>query len=167
MKITPVKSASIGGVCWIGTASVLHPSPFEMKWGILLLLLAPLVLMPLALRLARPETREGFDARLWEYAWSLQLPAAILLLPAFQFPEGVFAAILALPWLIVTAIISLSGLHRIYRRGIWPLESLSIDAGKVYLVIGGLWMVLSRLGVRPIDFDQVIVLLTAMHFHYA
>src|SRR5262249_32268023 len=86
---------------------------------------------------------------------------------AFAITEGLLAGILSLPWLIVTMIISLSGLLRIYRRGMWPLEDLSIDAGKSYLVIGGLWAALSRLGVRPINFEPVIVLLTAIHFHYA
>jgi YndJ-like protein len=37
----------------------------------------------------------------------------------------------------------------------------------IYLAIGGAWAVSDRLGFRPLDFDPVIVLLTAIHFHYA
>ena len=36
----------------------------------------------------------------------------------------------------------------------------------LYLPIGAGWLVLYRLGVRPLGFADVIVLLTGVHFHY-
>ncbi|MCI0336715.1 MAG: YndJ family protein [Acidobacteria bacterium] len=167
MSVTPVKSALVGLVCWFVTGFVLHPSPFDLKWGVLLFLLAPLVLLPLGLQLVEPETRNGVERWLWRYASSLQLPAAIALLTAFAFPAGLLAGLLCLPWLLTMAMISLSGLIRAWRRGVWPLAELSIDAGKSYLIVGAIWALLSRLGVRPLNFEPVIVLLTAIHFHYA
>ena len=80
---------------------------------------------------------------------------------------GDLAALLSLPWLAVTALISLEGLLRIARRGLAPLSDLCRDAGLVFLLVGGLWTTASRWGMRPLDFDEAIVLLTANHFHYA
>jgi hypothetical protein len=37
----------------------------------------------------------------------------------------------------------------------------------VYVAVGGLWAVVDRWGWRPLEFEAVIVLLTAIHFHYA
>ena len=37
----------------------------------------------------------------------------------------------------------------------------------VYLPIGGAWLVASRLGIQPLGFGDTIVLLTAIHFHFA
>ena len=39
--------------------------------------------------------------------------------------------------------------------------------GLVFLCVGGGWALLDRAGVRPLNFESVIVLLTAIHFHYA
>jgi hypothetical protein len=47
------------------------------------------------------------------------------------------------------------------------LRDISIDIGLLYLAVGGGWLALSRLGLNPLGFGDVIVLLTAVHFHYA
>ena len=47
------------------------------------------------------------------------------------------------------------------------VEELSIDAGLLYLPVGGIWLLLSRLGANPLGFGDTIVLLTAVHFHFA
>jgi hypothetical protein len=132
-----------------------------------LFLLAPLVHLPLGLRLIELDRRDGVEMRLWRYTSSIQLPAAITLSTAFAFPTGLLAGALSLPWMMATAIISLSGLVRVWLRGLRPLAELSVDAGTIYLAVGGLWALFSRLGVRPLDFDPVIILLTAIHFHHA
>jgi hypothetical protein len=103
---------------------------------------------------------------LW-LAAQLQFPTALFLVLSFACDEGLFAAILALPWLVTTALSASAGLVRIWRRGRGAWEELCVDAGLVYLVVGGGWAVLSRAGMRPLNFETVIVLLTAIHFHYA
>ena len=35
------------------------------------------------------------------------------------------------------------------------------------MLVGGLWLFASRLGLQPVGFREPIVLLTAIHFHYA
>ena len=48
----------------------------------------------------------------------------------------------------------------------WP-EAMLLLAGLVYLAVGGVWTVIARAGLRPLGFPDLIVLLTAVHFHYA
>lgn len=168
MKTSHDRSALLGAVCWLMTALALRPSPLHLRWGILLLLLAPLVLVPLAMSRTELVFGVGIEARLHRLASALQFPAAPLLAISFAFPEGKWAGMLALPWLATTALISATGILNAYQaRMKQPPEDLSVNAGKAFLVVGGVWVVLSRLGMRPLGFDPVIVLLTGIHFHYA
>lgn len=132
-----------------------------MTWGVSLFLLAPLVLVPLALRLIG---ELSFPAKL---AGGLQPIGALSLMVSFAQPADMTAGLLALPWLAVTGLIALEGLLRLRRHEWHILAELSIDAGLAYLSIGGVWTIMARFGERPLDFDEVIVFLTAMHFHYA
>jgi hypothetical protein len=153
----------VGGVIWLVILVWRHPSPFETEWAMTLLLLSPLVLIPLGLRLAFASEQDRF----YLAATQFQFPTAILLALSFMLPAGNFAALLSLPWFVTTAIISLAGFMRILKRGVNSREELCVDAGLIYLVIGGGWAVLSRGNIRPLEFEPIIVLLTAIHFHYA
>jgi hypothetical protein len=165
--IGPNPSARLGAIVWAMALLVGRPSPFETAWARALLMLAPLVLLPLGLRLAAaPAGTAGRDGW-WRTAVILQLPTAVLLGSAFLVSPGLPAAALAIPWSATTALIALLGLARARRHAAGPLSELCIDAGLVYLAIGSAWAVCDRLGVRPLDFQDVIVLLTAVHFHYA
>jgi hypothetical protein len=82
-------------------------------------------------------------------------------------PQGHTAAILALPWLVITGLLAAVGLERAWRRGLRAPADLCIDASLVYVVIGAVWAIGDRLGARPLNFGAMIVLLTAVHFHYA
>jgi len=156
-----------GGVIWLIIFVWLHPSPFETEWAMMLLLLSPLVLVSLGMHLAIQAEQKISAIGLLFLSSQFQFPSAIILVIAFLQPTGLLAGLLSLPWFITTALIALIGLVRIRQRGTKSWESLSIDAGLVYLVVGGGWTVLSRGGIRPLDFESVIVLLTAIHFHYA
>ncbi len=168
---TPLEGGSrralIGGALWGTGLLIVSPSPFDTAWATALLLLAPLALVPLALDLAGRDGLGGRAARLWHLAALLQLPSALCLGAASLLPQGPAAAGLALPWLGTTGLIALCGLLRLRQYGIRSLDELCIDAGLVYIVVGGAWAVSDRMGYRPLDFDAVIVLLTAIHFHYA
>ena len=48
-----------------------------------------------------------------------------------------------------------------------PLAEISSDVGLIYVAVGGGWLVLARLGLNPLGFADLVVLLTAVHFHYA
>jgi hypothetical protein len=167
----PVRSASsdhwltlrvmAGAAAWVAACVYLRPAPLDAGWGYVLLLFSPLVLVPLGIRLAGPPSWPG---RLAEW---VQLPAALLLAVSFARPAGVEGALLSMPWLAVTGLVCLEGLLRVLRRGPWPVTELCLDAGLIFLLVGGLWATASRAGMRPLGFDEVVVLLTANHFHYA
>lgn len=169
------RRALVGGALWLGFVLLERPGPFDPGWIATLLLLAPLVLVPLGTGLVErgdwePAARGAKASRSLHLARALQLPAAALLAAAYLLRQGPAAAILALPWLAVTGIIALAGLLRLRERGLRaPLRGggLALGAGLVYLVVGAAWAVSDRLGFRPLDFPAVIVLLTAVHFHYA
>ncbi len=161
------RAAAIGAIVWLGVIAWQRPSPFDVEWGAALLLFAALVLVPLALDLAAPSDANDERAGLWRAIHLLRLPAALLLTAAFLLQPGLLAASLALPWMGTTSLVSLAALHRAWRRGALPLADLCVDAGLVYLVVGGGWTLLDRAGARPLQFSPIIVLLTAVHFHYA
>jgi hypothetical protein len=158
--------AVAGGALWLLAWIVLRPSPFEVTWARMLLLLGSLVLVPLGLFVVPVEGTDRVAVRLRRIVDVAHFPAALLFAAAYLLPQGILAAALALPWLAVTGLVALFGLRRLW-RGSRRLSELCLDAGLIYLAIGGAWAVSDRLGFRPLGFDPVIVLLTAIHFHYA
>ncbi|MFD2705987.1 YndJ family protein [Salibacterium lacus] len=81
---------------------------------------------------------------------------------------GITAMVFAVVWFLFTGYIAWKGLSRLMTRGTAPLEETVVDAGFVYVAIGGAWLVLSRAGTAPLlPYTEVIVDLTAVHFHYA
>ena len=98
----------------------------------------------------------------------MSLPAAVLFGFGIVFLDaGWLSALLVVPWLLLTACLALMGLRRARGRLRDRLGDLCQDLALVFLVVGSGWALLDRLSLRPFDFDPVIVLLTAIHFHYA
>ncbi len=149
-----------GLVAWLAAVAGLQPGLLAAEWAAVLLLFAPLVIVPLTLPLLGPLSWPG------RAAGGLQFPAAFVLILAFLQPAGLAAGLYTVPWLLVTALLCLEGLLRIWRGG-GALTEWCLDAGLVFLLVGGLWTSAARAGLRPLDFDAAIVLLTANHFHYA
>ncbi|MCB0639479.1 MAG: YndJ family transporter [Lewinella sp.] len=88
------------------------------------------------------------------------LPAATLFMLSFLIPNGWPAALLLLPW---AALLSWWTIRE-WSRPDLPLFRRLAPA---WLIIGLAWTLADRLGWRPMDFPPLIVLLTAIHFHYA
>lgn len=154
-------SASVGALVWSIAVALLQPG-----WAAALFLFAPLVLTPLGLALVTVVDRSIGDSRTWQAIIGAQLPAALLLLPAFALPPGPTTA-LALPWFLLTGLVAWVGIVRS-----WSWRERTVDeqcryAGMVYLAVGGGWLVVSRAGYQPLGFSDIIVLATAVHFHYA
>ena len=84
---------------------------------------------------------------------------------SFLFDEGAGAAAVAALWLATIAVLAVRQLPRAV-VGAGPRE-LPMAIASAYLVVGGVWFVLSRYGARPLGFGDDIVELTAVHFHYA
>lgn len=82
---------------------------------------------------------------------------------SFFVPKGPMSAALCSPWVITCTIIGLEKIgnpRTLVARLVYLLPH-------AYLVFGGVWLVISRYGARPLDFPSVIVDLTAVHFHFA
>ncbi len=167
----PDRRALFGGMIWIILVMLVHtgslPFPAEgfLRTITLLLLFAPLVIVPLGLSLTfRDDVKRSSLHRSIKL---LQLPAAVAAAVSFLFDEGMIASLLTLPWLAGTGLIALLAVRRFIGRRKFSLQQTGLDVGMLYIVVGGIWLMISRAGMVPMNFPPVIVLLTAVHFHYA
>jgi YndJ-like protein len=160
------RSALAGALLWLALIAIPPSDLFPVELIEKLLLLAPLVIVPLGLSLAVMPGDDGQRALPYRVAVFAQPFAAVLAACSYLLPQGVEAALLASPWLLVTGLIALFGLMRLLSRRAINAEEICIDAGLIYLSVGGVWLVVSRLGYQPLGFGDTIVLLTAVHFHY-
>jgi hypothetical protein len=131
-----------------------------------LFLLAPLMIVPLGyglLEVARPGSRPP------RLAFRVLPVASGLLIVAFLPPAGLAAGVLALPWLMVTGLIALAAVLRLLRDPdrFRPGIRHATDAAVVFLAVGSTFALIDRLDVRPFDFPATVILLTAVHFHFA
>jgi hypothetical protein len=133
----------------------------------LLFLLAPWIVVPLATSLI--PSLKGSDssaARRPASRW-IVFAAATLATVSFFLPTGILAASCASAWLIVCAFFAVRGLRRLLHHRVNSFSQFCLAAGEAYLIVGGSWLVASRLGLNPAGFQEPIVLLTAVHFHFA
>lgn len=125
---------------------------------------AVLVIVPLGLSLVAQ--RDG--SSLYKLAVLMQPIAALLTISSFFLDKGVPAAALSSAWLLLTGVVALYGVTRLIARGsLFPLAESSIDAGLMYLPVAGVWLVVYRLGIQPLGYGEIIILLTVVHFHFA
>lgn len=120
-------------------------------------LFAPLVLIPLGLRLFAPATRLGDIAR------EGLLPAVLLVLLAVTRPRGIFPAAITIPWLLCALLATLDGAAGFLKRK----TSVGEFAAQAGWMVGAYMLTMSRAGRVPLGFAEPWVLLTAMHFHFA
>jgi len=161
------RNAIAGEVAWIGFVSASRLHWAHLTTIELLFLLAPLVVVPLGLELCVRFTGidgSGIPIRI---AQTVQLPAALCATASFWFQPGIAAAIFALPWLSFGCFIALAGLRRLIRGEFNSLKVACLIMSFLYLPIGCAWLLASRLGLTPMGFQEPIVLLTAVHFHFA
>lgn len=160
-------SAVAGGLAWVLLFGVALADGATMTLIVRLLLLAVLVVVPLAAPLAAPPADATYAAQAYRAALLAQPFAAAMVVIAFLSPIGTIAALLASGWLLLTGLVALTGLLRLLSRRSLRADELCIDAGLLYLPVGAAWMLFNRLGYGPLGFGETIVILTAVHFHYA
>jgi hypothetical protein len=137
------------------------------RFGIieLLFLFAPLVIVPLGLELNRRLT-DASSGQFIDPARILQIPAALAVSIAFWLPPGRTAAILSIVWLLQCVL--LAGRRFLqWRHEEWTRVSMILNLAHFDLILGAAWLVISRAGFRPMGFQEPIILLTAVHFHYS
>ncbi len=149
-------STGIGFIVWL---ALWLPVAFAARApGLIdrLFLLAPLAIVPLGMRL-----------QLLPQAVRVAQVFAALVVISFLSRTGIAAALLVVPWLLLGGAGGVIGLLRLWRSGVRRMDEMCLHVALVYWPIGCLWLVISRLGVNPLGFSDDIVLLTAVHFHYA
>ena len=159
-------SASLGGLVWLLALCVWIPGWLALDTLKVLLLLALLVIAPLAVPLAASPQKGRLHRSLYRLVVILQPFAALIGGASFLLGAGPLAAAAAGVWLLFTALIALVGLLRLFGKGSVALADVCLSAALVYLPIGGAWLALARLGVQPLGFGLHTDLLTAVHFHY-
>jgi len=162
-----MRNALIGGLVWIAVATAAAMRWVELEWIDLLFLFAPLVIVPLGLELTRRVDGAEQVSLPLKFARVAQLPSALLVVASFWVQRGALAAGLAAGWLGFSGLLAIAGLTRLWRGGFRSLDAVFAVAAFLYLPVGGAWLVASRLGLTPMGFQEPIVLLTAVHFHYA
>lgn len=153
-----LKSAAFGGFLWLVAPVSWNAAP---RFGSIehLFVALPLVLAPLALTLLFRLLGADAPAALVR---TLQPIASALVLASLCLPRGPLAGGLALGWLATTLLIALGGLRRVRA----PAANANLVAALVFLPVGAIWLVLSRLGWGPSSFAPITVFLAALHFHF-
>jgi hypothetical protein len=169
--LTPPKlaraSAIIGAVAWAIILFVRTSASYETELIDKILLLGVLVIVPLGLSLVAMPDESGRHILPYRLALITQPFGAAAAVASFFLRQGRPAALLAALWLIVTLLVALFGFWRLLFRGVLTANDLCIGAGLIYLPVGGMWFLMSRFGIQPLGFGDTIVLLTAVHFHFA
>jgi hypothetical protein len=161
------RKAIAGGVLWAVLVAVSQLQWARLNTIELLFLLGPLVVVPLGLELCVRFTHEKEMGLPIRVARKLQLPAVLCAIASFWLPQGIVATILALPWLVFGCFVGLEGLMAFIHGEFRKLKTACLIVSFLYLPIGCAWLVASRLGLSPMGFQEPIVLLTAVHFHFA
>lgn len=162
---------------WISRQSAIAGTAIWIAWQVLadvfepaaLFVLSPLVLVPLLLGAVLGDE----DGPLLRALCWAQLPCALGLPLAFGLKPSAFALLAVLPWAGWTAMAAIEAARRAWAlvrrggvRGLFDGE-LAIAAGLGFPIVGSGWLVCDRLGLEPLGFSPLIVLLTAAHFHHA
>jgi len=158
----PDASAAVGAVVWIGAVltGTLGTVPRALA-------LAPLVLVPLGVGMAAHRPFPGRAGPcLRAAAWCQPVGALSFTASLALAVDGPTAAALAAPWLVVTGLLGVAALGRTLDRGGIALPETAIDAGLAYVSVGAVALLLYHLDIT-FWFGSTIILLTAVHFHYA
>ncbi|MEK5037576.1 YndJ family protein [Sporosarcina sp. FSL K6-3457] len=133
----------------------------ENPWPFLMLTVAQLVYVPIALRLIWIKF-DWFAKRYWYFAIPAYTAVALLQIT----PASKWDILLAAVYLLFTIVIALYGLSRFFNRGFSNIEEFSIDAGLIYVALGGAWFFAYITGINT-GFSPLITWLTGIHFHYS
>ena len=166
VELQAAMASLLGAGLWAGVAVLagLRRAPFGVIE--LLLLFAVLVVVPLGLNLARLLSfgGEGVGAR---FSSILQPVAAIAVVVSFWHRPGTVAAVLSAPWFVLGVAVAVAGVWNLYRKETRSLADLAVTVAGVDLAFASGWLAVSRAGLHPMGFQEPIVLLTAVHFHYS
>ena len=153
----------IGSGVWLALALACFASHARLGIIEVLFLLGPWIVVPLGADLLRSAgTSKNSAVRDWAL-----IAAAALTTVSFFLDNRTAAAWFASAWLLVCAAFAGDGLRRFWVAGTKSFAQFCFAVGEGYLLVAGMWLVASRAGVQLLAFHEPIVLLTAVHFHFA
>ena len=130
----------------------------------MLLLLAPVLVVPLGLQVISIEGR--IAARLvWAFRRLAPAGAATAIV-AFLIPTGLLSGLVAAGWFLVCAVGALAGILELIECRSLAHDHVLPAAALGFLAVGAAWLVAYRAGF-DLGFGPTIAELTAVHFHYA
>jgi hypothetical protein len=153
----------LGAFVWLSLAIASFGPRVHLGIIEVLFLLGPWVVVPLGADLVRGAGNAKSSAlRDW-----LLITAASLTTISFFVDNRIAAAWFASSWLLVCAGFAGDGVRRFGSSGRSSFTQFCFAAGEGYLLVAGAWLVASRAGIQLLAFREPIVLLTAVHFHFA
>jgi hypothetical protein len=93
--------------------------------------------------------------------------AASLTTVSFFLDNRTLATWFASAWVLVCVGFAGDGFERFVSAGRKSFTQFCFAAGEGYLLVAGVWLLASRAGLQIVAFREPIVLLTAVHFHFA
>ena len=164
-----VTCAVTGAVLWLVGPFVPAGSPPSFGSIEHIFVFMPLVIAPLALLLLSVLLKSGdaSNAGFHRSARRAQPVAAVMVLASFFFPNGTLAGALTAGWLVVAVMIAVGGARRATLVLGGHRAKVSLLAAHLFLPVGAMWLLLSRLGVAPRDLTALTVFLAALHFHFS
>jgi hypothetical protein len=170
-KITTEETAAsrgfvYGAVVWSAIAIASYFNWLHLDLLELLFLLAPWIIVPAAITLT-PSLAKSYPMGIFRnQRWLFFVPSALCTI-SFLRPAGINAALFASCWLLICLAIAWRGINRLLAFRAQSFPQFCFATGECYIALGGIWLVLSRAGLHPAGFQEPIVLLTAVHFHFA
>ena len=153
----------VGIAVWLALALASFAPSVHLGIIEVLFLLGPWVVVPLGADLVRGAGNAKSSAlRDW-----LLITAASLTTISFFLDNRVVATWFASSWLLICAAFAGDGLRRFVTSGTKSFAQFCFATGEGYLLVAGIWLVASRAGISLFGFHEPIVLLTAVHFHFA
>jgi hypothetical protein len=141
---------------WAGVWGQDHPLGV-IDW---LTLLGPACIVPLGLRIARPQIAQAELAGWRRLIWLQPLGMACTGL-AFALPRGRWAAAIAAPWMLAAWMIARLGSTRLQSRASTSFHERALDVAFIDLFVGAFMMVISRTGYAAFGLIEPILTLAS------
>jgi hypothetical protein len=126
---------------------------------LLIVLLAPMVIVPMSVRLLAPDLPKPVSQALTLGA----IAAGLSALPS----AGILAGTFACGWLAVATVPVALHARSTWKRRAVTAERIVGPLSLAWLPAAAAWLVASRFGTAPFGFGEPITLLTSAHFHIA
>jgi hypothetical protein len=157
-------SILIGAAVWLALALASFAPRVHLGIIEVLFLLGPWMVVPLGADLVRGDAGVSKSSAVRD---RILFTAASLTTVSFFLDNRTVAVWFASAWVLVCAGFAGDGLRRFVNAGRKSFTQFCFAAGEGYLLVAGAWLVASRAGLQLLAFREPIVLLTAVHFHFA